>query len=60
MDLEIVQSNWGANHKWCFRNCLEDIEKWLAEIGVTCHLELLQRLAYWVLHARILRKALDT
>ena len=34
---------------------LKDIEKWLAEIGVTCRLELLQR-ACLLVTARILRK----
>ena len=36
-----------------------DIEKWLAEIGVTCRLESLQR-ACLLDTARILRKVLDT
>ena len=37
----------------------KDIEKWLAEIGVTCRLESLQR-ACLMGTARILRKVLDT
>ena len=37
----------------------KDIEKWLAEIGVTCRLESLQR-ACLLGTARILRKVLDT
>ena len=26
-DLEIAQSNCGANHNWCIRNCLERYKK---------------------------------
>ena len=37
----------------------KNIEKWLAEIGVTCHLESLQR-ACLLDTARILRKVFDT
>ena len=37
----------------------KDIEKWLAEIGVTCRLESLKR-ACLLGTARILRKVLDT
>ena len=37
----------------------KDIEKWLAEIGVTCRLESLRR-AFFLGTARILRKVLDT
>ena len=37
----------------------KDIEKWLAEIGVTCRLESLRR-ACLLGTARILRKVLDT
>ena len=27
MDLEIIQSNCGANHNWCIRNCFEVYRK---------------------------------
>ena len=36
MDLEIAQSNCGANHNWCIKNCLER-QREVVSIRVWCH-----------------------